>query len=263
MKIVNNFLRKARKSPWVVGQKLTNRPANPQAVISDLFVWRYSQDWSTYFELLDIASLFGDDEQHQIDIVFFNEVGSEFYRQSIELDGLCRQTLNVTNILSTLDKLPSDYGTFAVFHQQTPSGVSENGSFIAERSYVSYQYKGLPLRSYVHGNLDAIDDMLTPLGGSSFFNRQYNLQYLLEPNKSYEVALVNASPSNKKVMSEVVSFGGKTQIKKNIILNPMQTFVLPITNLPSHSQLIIDSKMIMARPIVFCFDNEKIDVFHG
>jgi hypothetical protein len=260
---MNNFLKKIKRAPWVFGQPLTNKPDNPKSVISDLFVWRCNRDWNTYFELLDIASLFGDDEQHQVDIVFFNEVGSEFYRKSIELDGLCRQTLNITNILSTLDKLPSDYGAFAVFHQQTPSGVSENGSFIAERGYVSYQYKGLPLRSYVHGNLDAIDDMLMPLGGSSFFNRQYNLQCLLEANKSYEVALVNASPSNKKVMFEVVSFSGKTQIKKNVILNPMQAFVLPITNLPSHSRLIIESKMIMARPIVFCYNKNRLNVFHG
>jgi len=261
--MMNNFFKKIKKAPWVLGQPLTNKPANPKSVISDLFVWRCNRDWNTYFELLDIASLFGDNEQHQIDIVFFDDIGNEFYQQSIELNGLYRQVLDVSNILSILDKLPSDYGTFCVFHQKTPSGVSEIGSFLAERGYVSYQYKDAPLRSYVHGNLDAIDNTLMSLGGSSFLNRRYNLQYLIGPNKDYEIALVNASSSNKRVEFKVESFGGKAQIRENIILKSKQAFVFPIKNLPSYSRLIIKSKMIMARPTVFCFDIDKMDVFHG
>ena len=263
MKIINNFLKKTKKIPWVLGQKLTNKPANPKSVISDLFVWRYNQDWNTYFELMDVAALFGDERQHYIDIVFFDEVGDEFYRQLIKLNGLCRQMLNISDLLSTFNKLPSDYGTFCVFHQKIPSGVSKIGSFLVERGYVSYQYKDASLRSYVHGNLDAIDDTLMPLGGSSFLNRRYNLQYLIEPNKDYDIALVNASSSNKRVKFKIESFDGKAQIRKNVILKSKQAFVFSIKNLPSYGRLIIKSKMIMARPIVFCFDNDKIDVFHG
>jgi len=261
--MMNNFLKKARKAPWLLGQRLTKNPANSQSVISDLFVWRCNQDWNTYFELLDIASLFGGNEQHQIVIVFFDKIGNEFHRQSVELSGLYRQVLDISDILSALDKFPSDYGTFAVFHQQTPSGILETESFIAERGYVIYQYQGAPLRSYVHGNLDAIDDSLTPLSGSSFLNRKYNLQYILNPNKGYEMALVNSSSSNKKVKFEIVSFGGETQMIESVILKSKQIVVLPVKNLLSHSRLIIQSKIIMARPVVFCFDGDKMDVFHG
>ena len=119
------------------------------------------------------------------------------------------------------------------------------------------------MRSYVHGNLDANDNTLMSLGGSSFLNRRYNLQYLIGPNKDYEIALVNASSSNKRVEFKVESFGGKAQIRENIILKSKQAFVFPIKNLPSYSRLIIKSKMIMARPTVFCFDIDKMDVFHG
>lgn len=261
--MINNFLKKARKAPWVLGQRLTKKPASAQSVISDLFIWRCSQDWNTYFELLDIASLFGDHEQHQIEIIFFNDIGNEFHRQSIELSGLDRQVLDIFDTLSVLGELPGDYGTFAVFHQQIPIGVSEIKSFLAERGYVSYQYKNASLRSYMHGNLDAIDNTLELLGGSSLISRRYNLQYLLKPNKDYEIALVNASLSKKIVEFNVVSFGGKAHTRKRIALKSRQVFILPIKNLPSYSRLIVRSKMIMARPTIFCFNNYKIDVFHG
>ncbi len=260
---MNNFLKKIKKAPWVLGQPLTNKPTNPKSVISDLFIWRCGQDWDTYFELMDVAALFGDNERHQIDIVFFDDIGNEFYQQSIELNRLYRQVLDISNILSIFDKLPSDYGTFCIFHQKIPSGVSEIGSFLAERGYASYQYKDALLRSYVHGNLDAIDDTLTPLGGSSFFKRQYNLQYLMEMKKTYEIVLINISSKSKKIKFKIIGTDDSVRIKESTILKSKQVYVFPIKDLPNPSRLIIESKMIMARPVVFCFGDDSMDVFHG
>ena len=162
-----------------------------------------------------------------------------------------------------LKQLPSDYGTFCVFHKKIPNSILKLQSFIAERGYVSYRYKNAPLRSYVHGNLDAIDDSLTLLSGSSFLNRQYNLQYLLEMGKTYEIALVNASTKNKKVEFKVIDFIDSIWMEKCITIKPKQVFILPIENIPNPNYLIIKSKIIMARPVVFSFDKDKMDVFHG
>jgi hypothetical protein len=260
---MNNFLKRVKKAPWVLGQTLTHKPKNPQSAISDLFIWRYNQNWNTYFELLDLASLFGEKDQHQVDIVFFDDNGRQFHQKPIELSGLYRQVLDISKLLSALSELPSDYGTFCVFHKKVPNSVLGLQSFIAERGYVSYQYKNAPLRSYVHGNLDAIDDSLVPLSGSSFLNRQYNLQYLLDMKKTYEIALINASSKNKKIKFKIVGADNNAQIKESVILKSKQVFVFPIKDLSSPSRLIIESKMIMARPVVFCFDNNNIDVFHG
>jgi len=261
--MINNLLRKVKKAPWVLAQPLTKKPNNPQSLISDLFVWRFNQDWNTYFELLDLASLFGDEGQHQVDIVFFDNNGENFHQKSIELSSLYRQVLDISKVLSTLKQLPSDYGTFCVFHKKIPNSVLKLQSFIAERGYVSYQYKNAPLRSYVHGNLDAIDDSLALLSGSSFLSRKYNLQYLLEMGKAYEIALVNASSKNKKVEFKVIDFNDSIWMEKFITLKPKQLFILSVKDFPNPSQLIIKSKIIMARPVVFCFDNDKMDVFHG
>ena len=136
-------------------------------------------------------------------------------------------------MLSVLSELPSDYGTFCVFHTKVPNSVLELQSFIAERGYVSYQYKNARLRSYVHGNLDAIDDSLVPVGGSSFLNRQYNLQYLLDIKKTYEIALINASSKNKKIKFKIVGTDNNAQIKESVILKSKQVFVFLIKDLGS------------------------------
>lgn len=261
--MINNLLRKVKKMPWVLAQPLTEKPNIQQSVISDLFVWRFNEDWNTYFELLDLASLFGDEGQHQVDIVFFDKNGEKFLQKSIELSGLYRKVLDISKVLSMLKQLPSDYGTFCVFHKKIPHSILKLQSFIAERGYVSYRYKNAPLCSYVHGNLDAIDDSLTLLSGSSFLNRQYNLQYLLEMDKTYEIALVNSSKKNKKVEFKVINFIDSIWMEKCITIQPKQVFILTIENIPNPKYLIIKSKIIMARPVVFSFDKDKMDVFHG
>ena len=81
--------------------------------------------------------------------------------------------------------------------------------------------------------------------------------------KAYEIALVNTSSKNKKVEFKVVDFNDSVLMEKCITLKPKQVFILLIKDVPNPSQLIIKSKIIMARPVVFCFDNDIMDVFHG
>jgi len=262
--MISSLIRKAKRAPWVLmGQKLTKKPSNSGAFVSDLFIWRCDQNWNTFFELFDVAGLFGDDIIHHVNIVFFDDSGNKFFQQTLELNGLVRQVISISSLLLALDNVPSSYGTFAVFHQKIPDEISELGSFISERGYVSYQYKDAPLRSYMHGNVDAIDDTMTNLGGTGLFSRRFNLQYVLEANKDYEIVLVNPSSSKKKTEFIVMSFDNKIQFQENIILKSRQALALPIKRLPNDGRLVIKSKIIMARPVVFTFNNHRVDVFHG
>jgi len=260
---MSNLLKKVKKIPWILGQRLTKKPRSSQSAISDLFIWRCNQDWDTYFELLDLASLFGEKGNHQVDIVFFDNNGDKFHQQIIELNGLCRKVLDISKLLSVLSQLPSEYGTFCIFHKTIPNSILKFQSFIAERGYASYQQKNSPLRSYVHGNLDAIDDSLTPLSGSSFLKRTYNLQYLLETNKDYEIFLINANLKSKKINFTIVGFDNSIRMNENIIIKSKQVFLLPIKNLSSPSRLIIESKIVMARPVIYSFQGNDVNVFHG
>ena len=67
----------------------------------------------------------------------------------------------------------------------------------------------------------------------------------------------------RSVKLEIVSFSGKVQMTESVILKSKQIFLLPVNNLLTLSRLIIQSKMIMARPVLFSFHGDEIDVFHG
>jgi len=112
-------------------------------------------------------------------ICIFDNKGSFIHEEKLQLMRNKRTTIDLTQ-LTSLAK--SDYGTFSIFHSHTPKEVTELGSFLTERGYVSYCYKGAPLRSYVHGNLDAIaqypDGKMQLLGARSFYheNTVYNIR---------------------------------------------------------------------------------------
>jgi hypothetical protein len=134
---------------------------------------------------------------------------------------------------------------------------------------VSYRYQGAPLRSYVHGNHDAIaqntNGHLQALGGSSFFQRQYRMQFELTPGSQYKLCLVNPTASEQKCLGKLVSInGGKILCSKPFKLNPGGVHELTFqSEVTEHARVIIESHIIMARPLVFNIHNFKMDVFHG
>ncbi len=264
---MKNLIKKIKKAPWVLAQPLTKRPNNPQAKISDLFVWRVDKDWNTYFELLDICKLFGIDD-NRVNVVFFDASGNEFLSTIMVLNGLERQVLDIADFLHRSGKgIPTGHGTFCVFHQQTPEIVLQLNAFIAERGYISYHYKDAPLRSYVHGNLDAIseqDNQLIVLAGSSFLKRKYNLQYIFSTDYTYEVVLVNANNKVQNIMVEIISVKSQQVLEtRHESVNEKSALVFPISQLLEEVRVVITSRMVMARPIIFTHKNDRIDVFHG
>jgi hypothetical protein len=264
---MKNLITKIKKVPWVLAQPLTKKPDNLEAKISDLFVWRVGKDWNTYFELLDICTLFGT-SNNKVNIVFFDTSGNKFLSGVIALNGLKRQILDIADFLHSSGKsIPTDCGTFCVFHQQTPEVVQQLNAFIAERGYISYQYKDAPLRSFVHGNLDAIseqDNQLTVLAGSSFLKRKYNLQYVFTTDCNYEMALVNASNKTQNVVFEIISTKSQQVLETQYgCINEKSVLIFPISQPLEEVRIVIISKMIMARPMIFRFENDRMDVLHG
>jgi hypothetical protein len=56
------------------------------APISDLFVWRSSPNWQTFFELIDISSLFEDDAfPRHVTLLFFDGEGNRILKRKVEL----------------------------------------------------------------------------------------------------------------------------------------------------------------------------------
>jgi len=258
-----NFFFRLRRLPWLLGQRLTKEPLNEKSTISDLFFWRYDNEWDTYIELLDIAGLFGLDNDNKVLLIFFDKNGNRFLEKHIDITLKNRQTIPVSKLISEAVNYDGKYGTFCVFHKSIPSIVSESNSFITERGYVSYKNSKSPLRSYVHGNLDAIDNSLKPLGGSSFLYRKFNLQYFLDIGSNYEFVLINVTSSEKKVIYSFIDPNGNVLIEDSLLLGPLHSHLITTKNFKVPVRLIIKSKMIMARPIVFKLMPTSFDVFHG
>jgi hypothetical protein len=267
--MIIQVVEKILRSPWTWRQALTGRPNDLNAPISDLFVWRNSAEWQTSFELIDIPRLFVDSEGDAntvVKLVFFDSSGQQFLSEEIVVLPAIRQTINLASYLRGANE---EIGTFAVFHKSVPLAITSMGSYLAERGYVSYRYQGAPLRSYVHGNLDAIaqntDGQLQVLGGSSFFQRQYRMQFELTPGSQYQLCIVNPTASEQKCVGRLVSIdGGRTLCSHPFKLAPGGVHELTFQNeVKEHARVIIESHIIMARPLVFNIQNSKMDVFHG
>ncbi|MFA6051849.1 MAG: hypothetical protein WC762_04590 [Methylobacter sp.] len=261
-------IEKLRRALWTFGQPLTKKPKLAGVPVSDLFVWRNSEDWKTFFELTDIAGLFDDGEgasSRSVTILFFDSNGNQFLEKRLALLHNQRQTVDFSELLV---ESKSSFGTFCVFHS-APQMISDIGSFITERGYVSYRYKDAPLRSYVHGSLDAISlcesTGLTLLGSSSIFPREYRLQHELSGPALYEVAIVNPSSRNQLIACQVLSArSGASLGVQEVQLRPRGSHVFPVQVEQSQEvRIVINSRLVMARPFIFRIQEQKMVVFHG
>lgn len=263
------LLQRLRSAMWTWKQPLTRQPLERTAPISDLFIWRTSKDWQTSFELLDIPSLFCEypqKVQRYVTIVFFNHMGRYCLEKCVPVLPHQRQTLNISSLVG---ESYGAVGTFAVFHADTPPVVTELGSFLAERGYVSYRYQNAPLQAYVHGNFDAIarksDHTFERLGVVGWRTRRYCLQHAMQNPSFYELGIVNPTKKVQSFHCELISLLSGKLLSHQIVKLPPQGMHLihfPI-NQSEPARAVIQSRLVMARPLVFRIQNSKLDVFHG
>ena len=258
-----------RRALWTFRQPLTRKPEQLGVPVSDLFVWRNDAEWKTCLELIDIPGLFTPDEampDRHVTLIFLDKDGAPFHEKRVEAICCQRQTLELSGLMP---EPRGAYGTFCVFHSVTPDVVASLGSYIAERGYVSYRYMKNPLRAYVHGNLDAVAMMpghtLQQLGGSSVLEREYRLQHELRGPASYEVGIVNPSSRNQRVSCRFISaHTGELLDEQHVYLRPRGCHVFPVHADPlQHGRIVIASRMIMGRPLLFRTEGQGMDVFHG
>jgi len=252
---------------WTYKQPLTKGPEEVGAPVSDLFLWRVSPLWNTYFELINTPKLI-DTESGNCQSVYFYFLdlhGSIIKKMTVSLDGNLHKRIDLAPMVSDIDV---DAGTFCVFHSDIPESVTLAGSYIAERGYVSYQYNNSTVRSYVHGNLDAVslmnDGALNFLEARSLLRRDYYLQHPLEPGYKYEIVLINPSQSKQKVECRIIDID-KNEVEMDLIKlgsGAGHIFKFDI-NSTQICRLHIQSHLVMARPLVFKFFNNSLDVFHG
>jgi hypothetical protein len=263
---MKHYIEKLRRATWSYKQPLTHMPLVLDAPVSDLFVWRNSDEWETFFELTDLPALFAgrDNPGSTVTLIFFDTMGRICKEQIVQIQPVCRQTLSISEIIGSAH---GSVGTFSVFHTHTPQVLHALGSNLTERGYVSYRYRGAPLRAYVHGNLDAIarlsDKSLQLLGGQSIMRREYNLQHALAPLSNYELFIVNPTPKRQRIVCQTLSINDKKIDAQVADLLPRGTHLFNVVPAQANQRVVISSHLIMARPLVFQIQDQRMDVFHG
>jgi hypothetical protein len=260
------LIERVRRASWSYKQPLTRVPAIAGAPVSDLFIWRNSNEWETFFELTDLPALFAGPDRAggHVTLVLFNAVGQPFLEKILEISPGRRNTLALSELIGSEF---GSAGTFAVFHAHTPQGLQALGSHLAERGYVSYRYRSAPLRAYVHGNLDAIarlpDASLQLLGGQSIRRREYNLQHALGGQGYYELGIVNPTPKKQRIVCRTLSARGIPRDSQTADLPPRGSHLFRVAAEHEQQRIVMSSRLIMARPLVFRIKDLTMDVFHG
>jgi hypothetical protein len=247
------------------GGGLTSIPSNSEATISDLFLWRKDPNWSSFFELLDIKYLINpNDEINRESIakfIFFNNFGEEIFEKNIYYSNEGRKTINISNILP--DSI-NGYGTFSCFHITSNTYLNETKSFFAERGYCGYSRNDNICKSYVHGNLDAVaynNSKIEMLGNYNKRTYFYNLQYEFLAGINYEIIITNPTRNKQSI---TLNFTNLNELDEIFTLNPRGSLVKKLFFKENIKvRLIVKSNIYMARPIIFRYHDNSLDVFHG
>ena len=240
------------------------------AVISDLFVLRVEDGWETIFECLQLETLLNPSKKGDIQTLifcFYNRTGQFIKERKVTLPKEIKTTININQLVD--DLTIEEDGLFAIFHPQKKYWIRQHDSFLAERGYIGYANSKLgPIKGYVHGNLDAIarsDSLRTDLllGNYSFFKKEYRLQHILEPGNKYELYLVNPTLTKQRV--NLVQKTNQKEDRVKVDLPPMglYKYVKTVDKNEDTTFIIIESKLYLARPVVFKIMPLSFDVFHG
>ena len=264
------LIKKLKRGIWTYRQPLSSKPRSLIEPVSDLFVWRKSDIWQTYFDLFDIGSLYSQETSNKevsVKIIFFNRVGIKIKECKINIEPNEKKCIEISSFIKKID---GDYGTFAIFHSNVPDNFIEQKSYLTERGFVSYKLNKSVLRHYVHGNSDAIsisNNSSYLLGTPSFLKREYRLQFNLTNDDKYEFLLINYTHDHQKITFSFVDTDTDKEIKsENFSINTNGCCLCKFeTKKNKKIRLVISSKLVMARPFVFRYGQKKIffDVFHG
>jgi len=262
--------KKLKRGLWTFKQPLSAKPKRLNNPASDLFIWRNSSKWKTYFDLYDIGSFYSEvDSKREVNakIVFYNQSGIKINEHILNLIPNQNKCVDISSLIKG-EK--DSFGTFAVFHSNVPDIFIEHKSYLTERGFVSYKYNKKQIRHYVHGNSDAIsisDNSTYLLGVSSILKRKFKLQFRLENTEKYEFILINYTNKLQEVILTFIDEEKNKNINvKKYSINPNGCCVCDASfSYIGKFRLVISSNLVMARPFVFRYGIKKnfFDVFHG
>lgn len=251
-----------------IPRKVTRKPKEKDSVISDLFPIRSNGKWSTFFEVLNVPGLLNGSllvtERQRVKFVFFDSSGSVIGEKIISAPAKARETLELDKAFF---ERGNDAAAFSVFHLDYECSTDIGESYLAERGYTGFKRSDLPIRAYVHGNLDAVGlsrDSLEMLGNAGVFPRVYQVQHPLTGSALYEFFIVNPCTKRVRLRFEVRTVNGKWKRFESFSLNPRGSRMVPVLVETEEVKFIrIISRLYLGRPVVFRNTDISLDAFHG
>lgn len=246
--------------------KVFKKPIYPESVTSDLFPIRNDETWSTEFEFLNVPGLIQGDisGKHKALMVFFDQHGKQLGQEEIEINGIGRKTILLKELLTHNLK---NARTFTVFHKINYKSINLDESFMAERGYAGYKLNNLPVKGYVHGNLDAIafaKNKIQKLGNYGFPKKVYRVQHLLTGPAEYDFIFTNPTKCKKiKIQPFLESHGTKIALKPLFIASLGCDLLNVKLKSNQNARISFRSSLYLGRPVVFRKTQNSMDVFHG
>ena len=253
-------------------QPLTVCSSEGNSPVSDLFIWKKSNDWETYFRLVNQERIVSgpgvSSKVTHASFIYFSNDGIEIKRITHAIPEKHSALISITKDIADH---PGTFGTFCVIHNLSPKSLTDVDSQLAERGYVGYSFRGSKLLSYAHGNLDAVamrkDGTIEMLGGASILRREYRLQYSINPKEKNLLAFVN--PYRKDIKLDISLWSNCRNRKPDqafricLPSGGSSEILLNLSSMDCEYSVRIKSKLCMARPVVFTYNKTSFNVFHG
>jgi len=263
----SDVIRKAKYALWIP-RKITRKPAEKGAVISDLFPLRSDEHWQTHFELLNVSGLISGDNSSTQDkkarFVIFDSEGTKLAEKLIAIPPSGRRTIRLDK---EFDPSVTAASSFAVFHEIPDQALDIGESFLAERGYTGYARSDSQIRGYVHGNFDALaykDGKIQTIGNKGILPRFYTVQHPLSGRATYEFFLSNPTSRSVKVRILKGQDGKGWAEVERFKLSPRGSRIFMIESRDEGASFIrIRSRFYLGRPVVFRIAGRGFDVFHG
>jgi len=247
----SNFSTKLRNITGLRPVDLSSHMLKQNFTISDGFPWRTDNDFKTNFKYSDLLKIFFNKSDTSIEIHFYDKNNNLLKKINKINTSLSNNFLINKEFINGLE----DYGIFYIYHKS----LEQINSSIRNSCYTGFSYKN-QLESYVHGNCPTSYKPLNPnintnikhdiVGRSLFLNQNYKIQRYFENLSKSEIFIQN--PISKKI---------KFLINKNSYALNGKCCVIIDTS--EFKEIEIISNCYFLRPLIFCYQNDYIDVHHG
>ncbi len=214
--------------------------------ISDGFFWRVDDNFSTKFKFTNLIKFYFNKESN-VEIFFFDNNHNYLNQIALNTKNYSEEYIITKKIVKNIN-----FGVFYIFHRSN----TKIDSILRNSCYVGYSYKN-SLYSYVHGNTPSakknISDNFSKLNydllGSSIFKKKYVVQKKFNSNKT-EAMILNSTPIDQRILIN----------DEKIFLKKGHSYIHQIKD---KELLEINSKCYLLRPIIFEYEKDFLNVYHG